>query len=77
MASPILLNVFISLAMQAAQMPTYLEDKTRYDEPETQSPYGKDPHGPDPHGRDAHDEVHDKDLPANNPQKYFKNNGKN
>ncbi len=30
-----------------------------------------DPHGPDPHGPDASEEVHDKDLPANNPDKYL------
>jgi len=32
-----------------------------------------DPHGADPHGPDPRDEIHDKDLPANNPDKYFNN----
>ncbi len=71
MASPLLLCVSVSLTMQAAGVPRYLEDKTRYDEPEIQNPYGRNPHGPDPRGRDPHDEVHDKEMPANNPDKYY------
>lgn len=47
------------------------QDKKRYDEPETQNPYGPNPHGPNPHGGSPHDENHDKDLPANNPDKYL------
>lgn len=31
-----------------------------------------DPHGPDPHGRDPRGEIHDKKLPANNPDDYLK-----
>lgn len=69
MASPALLCVSITLALQAA--PVYLGDKTRYDEPEIQNPYGRNPRGPDPHGPDPHDENHDKDMPANNPDKYY------
>lgn len=72
MASPLLLCV-VSLTLQAANPPTYLGDKTRYDEPEIQNPYGRNPHGPDPHGADPHDENHDKDMPANNPDKYYGN----
>jgi hypothetical protein len=48
------------------------DNKQRYDEPETQNPHGPNPHGPNPHGRDPHDENHDKDLPANNNDKYWK-----
>ena len=70
MASLLFLCVSISLTMQAASAPLYLGDKSRYDEPEIQNPYGPNPHGPDPHGPDPHDENHDKDLPANNPDKY-------
>lgn len=69
MASPVLLCVSLSLTMQAA--PIYLEDKTRYDEPEIQNPYGPSPKGPNPHGRDPHDEIHDNNMPANNPDKYY------
>ena len=71
MASPVLFGVVLSMTIQAATLPVFLEDKTRYEEPQTQNPYGRDPCGPDPHGRDPHDEVHDPDLPANNPGKYF------
>ncbi|MFA6211491.1 MAG: hypothetical protein WCT03_23690 [Candidatus Obscuribacterales bacterium] len=51
-----------------------LDDKKRdrYDEPETQNPYGASPRGPDPHGDNPHDEQHDKNLPANNPDKYLR-----
>lgn len=73
MASPVLLCVTVSLAMHAAPAQTYLGDKSRYDEPEIQNPYGRNPHGPDPHGGDPHDENHDKDMPANNPDKYGAN----
>jgi len=38
----------------------------------TDDPHGPSPYGRSPHGRDPHDEVHDKNLPANNPDKYFK-----
>lgn len=37
----------------------------------TDNPHGPNPHGPDPHGGDGHDEVHDKDMPANNPDRYL------
>ncbi|MBX9941735.1 MAG: hypothetical protein K2Y39_19980 [Candidatus Obscuribacterales bacterium] len=71
MASSLFLCVSISLAVQAAAPIVRLEDKTRYDEPEIQNPYGRNPHGPNPHGPDPHDEVHDKDMPSNNPDRYF------
>lgn len=76
MASPYFLCLFYTLAFQAAPVVAMEEDKTRYSRPETQSPYGPDPHGPDPHRRDPHSEVHDKDMPANNPSKYFNSNEK-
>lgn len=71
MVATILLGIPLSLALLTVAVPGFLDDKTRYDQPEIQNPYGPNPHGPDPHGRDPHDEVHDKDLPANNPDKYF------
>lgn len=76
MASPYFLCLLYSMAFQAAPAATMLEDKSRYSQPETQSPYGPDPHGPDPHGPDPHNEVHDRDMPANNPGKYFGNSEK-
>jgi len=47
-------------------------NKDRYDEPETQNPYGSSPHGPDPHGCNPHDEQHDRNMPANDPDRYLK-----
>lgn len=75
MASPLFLCVSMVLSVQAATPGVQLADKTRYDEPEIQNPYGRNPRGPDPHGRDPHDEIHDKDMPANNPDKYYGNGG--
>lgn len=46
--------------------------KDRYDEPETQNPYGSSPHGSDPHGCNPHDEQHDRNMPANDPDRYLK-----
>ncbi len=37
----------------------------------TENPHGPNPHGPDPHGPSPYEEQHDKDLPANNPDRYF------
>jgi hypothetical protein len=71
MASPLLLCVSMSLAVQAVSPGVTLQDKTRYDEPEIQNPYGPNPRGPNPHGPDPHDEIHDKDMPSNNPDKYY------
>lgn len=47
-------------------------NKDRYDEPETQNPYGSNPHGPDPRGCNPHDEQHDRNMPANDPDRYLK-----
>lgn len=47
-------------------------NKDRYDEPETQNPYGSSPHGPDPRGCNPHDEQHDRNMPANDPDRYLK-----
>ncbi len=47
-------------------------NKDRYDEPETQNPYGSSPHGPEPHGCNPHDEQHDRNMPANDPDRYLK-----
>ncbi len=51
--------------------PSYLvaEDKKPVRDPGKE--ITEDPHGPDPHGTDASEEIHDKDLPANNPDKYY------
>jgi hypothetical protein len=46
-------------------------NKDRYDEPETQNPYGSSPHGPDPQGSNPHDEQHDRNMPANDPDRYL------
>lgn len=37
----------------------------------TDDPHGPNPHGPNPHGRDPADEVHDRNVPANNPDPYL------
>jgi hypothetical protein len=37
----------------------------------TDNPHGPNPHGPDPHGPSPYEEQHDKNLPANNPDRYF------
>jgi hypothetical protein len=36
----------------------------------TEDPHGPNPHGPNPHGRNPHDEIHDKNLPANDKDNY-------
>ncbi len=38
----------------------------------TDNPHGPNPHGRDPHGPDPYDEVHDKRLPANDPDPYLR-----
>jgi len=38
----------------------------------TDNPHGPNPHGRDPHGPDPYDEVHDKRLPANDPDSYYR-----
>jgi hypothetical protein len=37
----------------------------------TDDPHGPNPHGPNPHGPAPEEEQHDKNLPANNPDRYF------
>ncbi|MDZ4837683.1 MAG: hypothetical protein SGJ27_28185 [Candidatus Melainabacteria bacterium] len=37
----------------------------------TDDPHGPSTKGPNPHGRDPYDEIHDKNLPANNPDPYL------
>jgi hypothetical protein len=65
-----------SAAHCADVKPIYLasNDKKEVDDPG--EAITDDPHGPDPHGGSPHDEIHDQDLPANNPDKYFKDNKK-
>ena len=38
----------------------------------TDDPHGPGTHGPNPHGRDPYDEIHDRNLPANDPDKYLR-----
>lgn len=37
----------------------------------TDDPHGPGTKGPNPHGPDPYDEIHDKNLPANNPGPYL------
>jgi hypothetical protein len=37
----------------------------------TDDPHGPGTRGANPHGPDPHDEIHDKNLPANNPSPYL------
>lgn len=66
----------VGLTSGSAQQPVYTVADSKKDDYDpgkeiTDDPHGPGTHGPNPHGPDPHDEIHDKNLPANNPAPYL------